>query len=81
MGFFSKMADLSAGLKDSVVTSTEKVVAAASEAELGTKLSGLKNNVLEGGADYLAAGKDKCQIYLRRMCGRSRETTWKPSGN
>ena len=59
MGFFSKMADLSAGLKDSVVASTEKVVAAANEAELGAKLSGLKNNVLEGGADYLATGKDK----------------------
>lgn len=65
MGLFGKMANLGAGLKDSIVATTEKVVAAASEAELGSKLVGLKDSVVEGGADYLAAGKDKASELVK----------------
>lgn len=65
MGLFGKMADLGAGLKDSIVSTTGKVVTAASEAELGSKLSGLKDGVVEGRANYLAAGKDRASELVR----------------
>ncbi|UZN51965.1 hypothetical protein KZ686_17770 [Cupriavidus cauae] len=52
MGLFGKVAALSSGLKD-------KVVAAAEEAELGTKLVNLKDKASDRASDYLAAGKQQ----------------------
>lgn len=65
MGFFGKIADLGAGLKDSIASTTEKAIGAANEARLGSKLSGLKDGVLERGGDYLSAGKDKASELVR----------------
>ena len=59
MGLFGKMANLGSGLKDSLATAAEKIGTAASDAELGTTLSKVKGSVLESGANYLAAGKEK----------------------
>jgi hypothetical protein len=73
MGLFGKMANLGAGLKDSIVSTTGKVVAAASEAELGSKLSSLKDSVLEGGADYLAAGKDRASELVKEASKKLNE--------
>ena len=65
MGLFGKMTDLSASLKNSIVSTTEKVVATANEVELGSKLSGIKDSIVEGGVNYLAAGKDKVSDLVR----------------
>lgn len=50
MGLFGKFANIGGGLKD-------KVLAAAEEANLGTKLGDLKEKAADRAADYLAIGK------------------------
>ncbi|RTL25126.1 MAG: hypothetical protein EKK49_20505 [Rhodocyclaceae bacterium] len=65
MGLLGKIADLGAGLKESIASTTEKAIGAASEAHLGAKLSGLKDGVLERGGDYLTAGKDRASELVR----------------
>jgi len=73
MGLFSKMTDLGAGLKDSITSTAGKVVASASEAELGSKLFSLKDSVLDGGANYLSAGKEKASELVAAASNKLNE--------
>ena len=59
MGIFGKMADLSNGLKDSLAEAKGKVVAAAEQADLRTKLTNLKEKASEHVLDCHAASKEQ----------------------
>lgn len=59
MGLFGKMAAFSNGLKDTLAEAKDKVVSVAEQAELGSKLNGLKEKASERTSGYLAASKEQ----------------------